>query len=123
MAHPSVIAGVALHFTPLEEAFFFPAAGQGAIGLEIRTGDQAAAALVTAICDAPTFIRVRAEREFLRLLEGGCSTPVGVCTSLAGSSLKMAARVFPDHGGPPRCAVASGTDPLLTARSLFDNLT
>lgn len=122
MSQVSVSSGVPLHFAPLEEDHFFPAAGQGAIGLEIRTGDEAVAALVAAIRHEATFIRVRAEREFLRLLEGGCSTPVGVFTSLDGGVLKMDARVFPDGGGQPRIASASGSDPLQVARQLFDSL-
>jgi hydroxymethylbilane synthase len=122
MSRPTVISGVPLHFEPLEEDHFFPAAGQGAIGLEIRVGDEAAAALVAAIRHEPTFTRVRAEREFLRLLEGGCSTPVGVYTSLEGEILKMDARVFPDGGGQPRVATASGSGPLQVARQLFDSL-
>ena len=122
MSLPTIISGVPLHFAPLEEDYFFPAAGQGAIGLEIRSGDQAAAALVAAICHEPTFTRVRAEREFLRLLEGGCSTPVGVFTSLTAGHLIMDARVFPDGGGQPRCSVARGSDPLVVARQLFESL-
>ena len=72
--------------------------------------------------DDGRFTRVRAEREFLRLLEGGCSTPVGVHTRLEEGILHMAARVFPDEGGEPRTAGASGVDPLETARQLFDSL-
>jgi hydroxymethylbilane synthase len=113
MSRPSLVFGAALYFAPLEEHVFFP---------EIRKGDEAAAALVAAIRHEPTFTRVRAEREFLRLLEGGCSTPVGVYTSLEGDLLKMDARVFPDGGGEPRTASASGSDPLQVARQLFDSL-
>lgn len=122
MNQPAVVGGVSLSFDPLPEDEFFPAAGQGAIGLEIRIGDAASGALVAGICHLPTFTRVRAEREFLRLLEGGCSTPVGVYTSLANGILKMDARVFPDEGGEPTCSTASGEDPLLVARQLFDTL-
>ncbi|MCW1885778.1 hydroxymethylbilane synthase [Luteolibacter flavescens] len=122
MTKPSVVFGAELHMSPLAEDVFFPAAGQGAIGLEIRKGDQAASALVASILDTATFTRVRAEREFLRLLEGGCSTPVGVFTSLDESVLQMDARVFPDEGGTPRVAKASGGDPLKVARELFESL-
>jgi hydroxymethylbilane synthase len=122
MSQPATIFGAVLNFTPLKEDSFFPAAGQGAIGLEIRKGDDAAAALVGGIRDADTFVRVQAEREFLRLLEGGCSTPVGVYTSFDGGVLKMDARVFPDEGGEPKKASASGKDPLAVARQLFDSL-
>ena len=77
---------------------------------------------MAAIGDEDTFVRVRAEREFLRLLEGGCSTPVGVFSSLTRGHLIMDARVFPDGGGQPRCSVARGSDPLVVARQLFDSL-
>lgn len=122
MNRPTVISGVSLHFDPLAEDYFYPAAGQGAIGLEIRAGDEAAAALVAGIRDEPTFTRIRAEREFLRLLEGGCSTPVGVYTTLEDGHLTMDARVFPDAGGEPARASASGSDPIAVARQLFDSL-
>lgn len=122
MSLPATVAGATLHFAPLAEEFFFPAAGQGAIGLEIRRGDQAAAALVGGIRDAITFARVRAEREFLRLLEGGCSTPVGVYSAYDGNLLQMDARVFPEEGGAPAKATASGRDPLEVARQLFESL-
>ena len=122
MSLPATVAGTALYFTPLAEAFFFPAAGQGAIGLEIRKGDEAAAALVAGIRDEATFTRVRAEREFLRLLEGGCSTPVGVYSAYDGNLLQMDARVFPEEGGEPAKARASSSDPLEVARQLFESL-
>ncbi|WP_367874160.1 hydroxymethylbilane synthase [Luteolibacter sp. Populi] len=122
MAKPAVISGTTLNFTPLPEDQFFPAAGQGAIGLEVRTGDKAAGLLVAGIRDSLTFARVLAEREFLRLLEGGCSTPIGVYTSHDGEVLKMDARVFPDEGGEPARASASGKEPLAVARQLFDSL-
>lgn len=122
MSRPAVISGGTLEFTPLKEDHFFPAAGQGAIGLEIRTGDEAARKLVAGIRDSLTFERIVAEREFLRLLEGGCSTPVGVFSSHEGQTLKMEARVFPDEGGEPTKSSASGSDPLAVARQLFETL-
>lgn len=122
MSRPAVISGNTIEFTPLKEDHFFPAAGQGAIGLEIRAGDEAARTLVAGIRDSLTFDRIVAEREFLRLLEGGCSTPVGVFSAHEGSTLKMEARVFPDQGGEPTKSSASGSDPLVVARQLFDSL-
>lgn len=122
MSLPATVAGTTLHFAPLAEEFFYPAAGQGAIGLEIRKGDGAAAALVAGIRDPATFVRVRAEREFLRLLEGGCSTPVGVYSVYEGDLLQMDARVFPEEGGEPAKGKARGSDPLKVARQLFESL-
>ena len=42
-------------------------------------------------------IQCRAEREFLRLLDAGCHTPVGVHSSINGERLEMFARVFDEE--------------------------
>ena len=54
-----------------------PAVGQGAIGVEIRTGDTRAASLLAGLDDFPTACAVVAERALLRTLEGGCQVPIG----------------------------------------------
>lgn len=105
---------------------FLPAAGQGAVGIEVREEDTVTTACVQAISHQPTLTRVVAEREFLRLLGGGCHTPVGVATQLFGESLLMEAIVFPEdeEGGLPMTAEASGTvcSPEAAAAELFKNL-
>ena len=60
----------------------YHAVGQGALGVEIREGDNAIVALCLALNHRPTEWRCRAERAMLRVLEGGCSVPVGVSTTL-----------------------------------------
>jgi hydroxymethylbilane synthase len=55
-----------------------PAVAQGAIGLEIRADDARTRELVTAISDAPSYLRVMTERACLEELEGSCQTPIGV---------------------------------------------
>lgn len=110
----------------LDPAEFLPAAGQGAVGIEVRKGDTSTIACVKEICHQPTFTRVTAEREFLRLLDGGCHTPVGVATQLFGDSLLMEAIVFPegDDQGAPLTAEFSGklSEPCEVAGSLFNSL-
>ena len=54
-----------------------PAVGQGAIGIEARTGDDGIAALCDAINCPTTFACVSAERNILAALEGGCQVPMG----------------------------------------------
>lgn len=114
------IAGLVATRLPEEE--FFPAAGQGAIGLEVRAGDQRSKVFAESIGDTATWLRVRAEREFLRLLDGGCHTPVGVFSSLEDTLLRMEARVFPEAGGKPQTSKAEGTDPIAVAEQLFNSL-
>lgn len=113
-----------LFFEVMDEQVFYPAAGQGAIGLEIRRDDVWMQQVVEAIGDGDTYLRVSAEREFLRLLDAGCHTPVGVYSSLANEELSMSARVFPEAGGEPRLASVQGSaqTPLEVAKQLFESL-
>ncbi len=108
----------------LPESEFFPAAGQGAIGLEIRATDAPGRVFAEAIGHQPTWLRVTAEREFLRLLDAGCHTPVGVYSTLAGDVLHLHGRVFPEAGGPPLTGAVSGPagDPHAVALELFNSL-
>jgi hydroxymethylbilane synthase len=108
--------------TRLPESVFYPAAGQGAIGLEIRDGDTESLAFAQSIGHAETWTKVTAEREFLRLLDGGCHTPVGVYSSLEGAEISLFARVFPDEGGTPKVGEAKGVDPIAVALELFKSL-
>ncbi len=106
----------------MPEDEFFPSAGQGAIGLEIRDGDEEALVFATAVNHADTWRKITAEREFLRLLDGGCHTPVGVYSRLDGEEITLSARVFPDEGGTPRTGHATGAEPLAVALELFKSL-
>lgn len=116
--------GVPLYGERLSEECFHPAAGQGAIGFEIRAADARAREIATMIGDADTWLRVTAEREFLRLLDAGCSTPVGVFSFIEGGRLHLSARVFPEQGGDPRTASieACTSDPIQAALILFQSL-
>ncbi|OCH85612.1 porphobilinogen deaminase [Obba rivulosa] len=59
------------------------AVSQGALAIEIRAGDAEAAALLAAVSHWPSEWACAAERACLRVLEGGCSVPVGVHTAFA----------------------------------------
>ncbi|KAI0369960.1 porphobilinogen deaminase [Pilatotrama ljubarskyi] len=58
------------------------AVSQGALALEIRYNDEEARSLCRSLAHWPTEWSCRAERACLRVLEGGCSVPVGVHTNL-----------------------------------------
>jgi hydroxymethylbilane synthase len=120
---PETVCGMpGLFAHRLEENMFFPAAGQGAVGLEIRADDKPGRVIAESINHADTWLRVTAEREFLRLLDAGCHTPVGVFSSLADGELHLRARVFPEAGGAPKTGEARGSDPLKVAYDLFQSL-
>ena len=117
------IAGMpGLFVTRLKESEFYPAAGQGAIGLEIRAEDAPSRIFAETIGHHESWLRITAEREFLRLLDGGCHTPVGVYSSITGGKISLKARVFPDEGGTPRSGEACGSDPHTLALELFNSL-
>ena len=84
-----------------------PAVGQGAIGLEIRANDSELRNFLGAINDAPTWFCTGVEREFLRLLGGGCNLPLGIRTSMRGSELRCEAIIF-DEGGKSRSGTLAG---------------
>ncbi|MBS1862676.1 MAG: hydroxymethylbilane synthase [Actinobacteria bacterium] len=74
-----------------------PAAGQGALAVQVRTGDEETAAAVRAIGDEGSFARLRAERACFTRLEADCSTPIGVHAELNGGVLRVGAFVgLPD---------------------------
>jgi len=61
----------------IEPEVMLPANGQGAVGIECRTDDEALKALLAPLGCETTRIRVLAERAMNRALEGGCQVPIG----------------------------------------------
>jgi hydroxymethylbilane synthase len=53
------------------------AVGQGALGIEVREGNQFAYEMAQKINHENTAIAVNAERALLKVLEGGCQVPIG----------------------------------------------
>ncbi len=53
-----------------------PAIGQGAVGIECRVNDEWVNNLISALNHPETFVCVKAERAFLKKLEGGCQVPI-----------------------------------------------
>jgi hydroxymethylbilane synthase len=80
-----------------------PAAGQGALAVEVRRGD-AAEEIVRAINHADSFNEVTAERSLLRAIGAGCIAPVGALARATGEGLALKAAVL-DADGKRRCEV------------------
>jgi hydroxymethylbilane synthase len=75
-----------------------PAVAQGALGIEMRTGDARIARLRTLLNDPHTELAVRAERAFLRTLRGGCQAPVGAHATYDGEYLLLHAAIAAADG-------------------------
>lgn len=75
-----------------------PAIGQGALGIEFRTGDEETRAILSALNHEETSVRVRAERAFLARLEGGCQVPIGAFATLDGDEIELEGFVADERG-------------------------
>lgn len=75
-----------------------PAVGQGALGLECRSNDQAVLTLIAPLSDPATNICIRAERAFNRTLQGGCQVPIAGFAVLENNQLTMQGRVGSPDG-------------------------
>ena len=73
------------HF--LETDLSLPAGGQGAVGIECRTNDQAIIDLIKPLHHEDTAKCVLAERAMNRTLNGGCQVPIASFAELQGKNL------------------------------------
>lgn len=88
--------GLCLEYLDKEQ--FVPAAGQGILAVETRKGELAD--VMAAIhCDDAAMM-LRAEREYLTVLGGGCNAPCGAYCRRAGDRLKMSAMYAADGKHP-----------------------
>jgi len=105
----------------LEVDEILPAAGQGAIGVEMRADYADVMAMLSAIDHPDTTLRVSAERAVLAALDGSCRTPIGALADLDASGEEVYLRALvarPDgselHRGERRCgrkdAIAVATE-------------
>jgi hydroxymethylbilane synthase len=92
----------------LPRKIFLPAGGQGIIALQVRASDQNMKATAELVNDRQTLLCLRAEREFLRLLQGDCNCPVGVLASIDNNRMNLTAQLFIDQLAAPREAEAAG---------------
>ena len=82
---------------PFEE--MLPAPGQGAIGLQIREGDDETRDALASIHHAETAACTAAERTLLQSLGGGCQIPLGALAELGdGGTMRLRGRVISQDG-------------------------
>ena len=84
----------------LDADVFVPAAGQGTLALQARSGDAAVLERVRAIADPATEACLAAERALVRALEADCDTPVGAHAIAVEDGLLLSAFVGRADGGP-----------------------
>ncbi len=82
----------------LDPAWMLPAVGQGALGIECRTGDSRTIGYLGALNDAATRAGVFAERALLRALGGGCQVPIGTMSRVDANGLHLRGVVLSGDG-------------------------
>ena len=84
--------------SPLPISLSLPAAGQGIVGIEVRTDDTELQELLAPLHDLDAADRLIAERAVTRTLNGGCSAPVAAYAELDGDQITMITRVISIDG-------------------------
>jgi hydroxymethylbilane synthase len=77
---------------------WLPALGQGAVGIEIRLGDEVTKCAVAALDDSATASALACERAFQSALHGSCRTPIAGLATVAGGRLKFRGEVLAPDG-------------------------
>ncbi len=96
-----------------DEAQMLPAAGQGALGIEIRAGRDDLQALLAPLAHQETWLRVAAERAVSRAMGGSCSMPLAAHAVLQGGVLHIEA-AWGDPEGATTLVRAQASSPQLT---------
>src|SRR5687767_3580115 len=78
----------------LDGPSWLPALCQGAIGLELRSDDARALALVAPVDDPSTHLAIACERGFLAALDGSCRTPIAGLARLQNGTLDFRGEVI-----------------------------
>ena len=116
--------GLAVRGEILPAEDFLAAGGQGVIALQVRRDSEPSKGLLEAVNHEPTHLCLRAEREFLRLLNGDCDSPVGAQAKIEDGMLRLRAQIFENDEAAPRSGMATGaeTEPEALAAELMAKL-
>lgn len=107
----------------LDPSVMLPAVSQGILGIEIRAGDDATAALLAVLDDPAARIAATAERAFLARIGGGCQVPIGAYAQLSSATLTLAGLIGARDGRVVRGELAgSANDPAALGAQLADDL-
>ncbi|MBE0494820.1 MAG: hydroxymethylbilane synthase [Campylobacterales bacterium] len=84
------------YFAPIEKTWMIPASGQAALGIE-SVDTPELREMLAFLNDDEAIIETTIERDFVRILEGGCQVPIGVNATLEKDHIHVKAMVgLPD---------------------------
>jgi hydroxymethylbilane synthase len=99
-----------------------PAAGQGALAIEIRAGDSAVKQHLDFLNDANTRDTTTCERALLNRMGGGCQVPIGALAELNNGVLQLAGVVARADGTKILREWGSGADPVSVGEAVAEAL-
>ena len=109
----------------LEPPEWLPAAGQGAIAVEMRDDDHELREILSHLNHSPTEIATRAERAFLSALDGGCQVPIGALASFEDGGVLVLHGFVSDTSGRDSVrgsAIVDRAAPEVSGRALAADL-
>ncbi len=108
----------------LEPEISVPAVGQGALAIECRENDHELLSLLQALNHDETARAVRAERVFLKEMEGGCQVPIaGYGRILDGGNIELTSLVASPDGKTIYKEQITGKDPVAIGSEAAERLT
>jgi hydroxymethylbilane synthase len=99
-----------------------PAAGQGALGIEIRAGDSITRQHLAFLDDAAARATTTCERALLNRLGGGCQVPIGAFAEVCDGRLHLEAIVADPDGSKILRESRDGSDPVPLGESVGEIL-
>jgi hydroxymethylbilane synthase len=96
------------HVMPID--LMCPAAGQGALAIEIRAGDDDVRCALAFLDDKAARSETECERTLLTKLGGGCQVPIGANAKFSGGTLRLQAVVASPDGKTILRETGSGGD-------------
>ena len=107
---------------PIED--FMPAPGQGALAVVSRNDNLEVIDILRSIEHPPTRAEIEAERELVRILEGGCKVPVGALARSHEDLIQIMASIFSIDGKEKLLAERSGRvqEGIVLAREVGEEL-
>jgi len=99
-----------------------PAAGQGALAVEIRAGDSGTREHILFLDDAGSRAATICERALLNRLGGGCQVPIGALAEVRDGKLHLEAVVAHPDGSKVLRESGDGSDPVMLGESVGDAL-
>src|SRR6185437_5228132 len=99
-----------------------PAAGQGALAIEVRAGDGKTLEQIKVLDDRSARLTTTCERALLNRMGGGCQVPIGASAELLNGELRLHAVVADPDGGRVLKEMRQGNDPIALGNSVADAL-